>query len=379
MRLVWIEARDFRNHAETHLEVPDGLAVAVGANGAGKTNLLEAMHYGLALASPRSSSDQPLIRRGAGAAYVRCEVEGANGRALVEVEIRPVGANRVQVNRSGLRRRRDIRRVARAVFFGPADLDVVQGGAEARRGFLDEAVATIWPSREPTAAAYEKVLRQRNRLLKEWEGRGEPPDLAAWDEELVAAGSALTAARGEAVERLSPLANEEFRSLTGYGVEATYAPSVQTEGGRGVDELQVAFRARLAERRGDELVRRVTLVGPHRDDLTLAVRDMTARTFASHGEAWAAALSLRLGQAAAAAGEMGEPPVLLLDDPFPGLDPERQGRLAARVSGRGQTVLSVADQAHVPAGAAVVWAVEDGTVTSLSGTGGSEREPGGGP
>jgi DNA replication and repair protein RecF len=351
---------------DTRLDVPDGLAVAVGANGAGKTNLLEAMHYGLALASPRSSSDQPLIRGGAPAAYVRCEVESAGGRALVEVEIRAAGANRVQVNRSGLRRRRDIRRVARAVFFGPADLDVVQGGAEARRGFMDEVVATGWPRREPLAAVYERVLRQRNRLLKEWEGGGEPSGLAAWDAELVSAGAALTAARAAAVEALAPLASEEFRSLTGYPLEAAYTPSVPTGRGAAAEELEAAFRSRLAERRADELVRRVTLVGPHRDDLSLAVRDMTARTFASHGEAWAAALSLRLGQAAAVASEMGEPPVLLLDDPFPGLDPVRQGRLTGRVTGRGQTVLSVADRSHVPAGAAVVWEVHDGAVRTLA-------------
>jgi DNA replication and repair protein RecF len=367
VRLVWIEARDFRNHADTRLEVPEGLAVAVGGNGEGKTNLLEAMYYGLTLSSPRASSDQPVIRRGASAAYVRCEVESAGGKALVEVEIRPAGANRVQVNRSALRRRRDIKRVARAVVFGPGDLDIVQGDPDARRGFMDEAVATLWPLREPTAGAYERVLRQRNRLLKEWEGPGEPPDLPAWDGELVAAGAALTAARAEAVARLSPLAGEEFAALTGYGLEMTYSPSFPAEEGWGSEELEGAFRGRLSERRSDELVRRVTLVGPHRDDLTLTVRDLTARSFASHGEAWAAALSLRLGQAAALDEEMGEPPVVLLDDPFPGLDPVRQSRLFGRVAGRGQTVLSVADPSHVPAEASVVWRVREGEVSPEAG------------
>jgi DNA replication and repair protein RecF len=390
VRLRWIEARDFRNHEHTELEVPDGLVVAVGGNGEGKTNLLEAAYYLLALASPRSSSDQPLVRRGSGSAYVRGEVDGLDGRALIEVEIRGSGANRVQINRSPVRRRRDVRRIVRSVFFSPGDLDVVQGQPDARRAFLDESVSVLWPQREPAVSAYEKALRQRNRLLKDWEGRGSPPGLEAWDAELVRTGAALTRDRAAAARVVGPVAGEEFEALTGYGLEIAYAPSVplreeagvevagDADGGGSqgalegvapaasrepVDPVEEAFRRRLAERRDDEIVRRVTLVGPHRDDLDLRVKDLGARAFASHGEAWAAALSLRLGLAAAASGEVGEPPVLLLDDPFPGLDPIRQRRLAGRLTGRGQTVMSVADDAHVPEVADRVWLVRAGTVT----------------
>ena len=382
MRLRWIEARDFRNHGHTELEVPDGLVVAVGGNGEGKTNLLEAAYYLLALGSPRVSSDQPLVRRAApgGSAYVRGEVDGLEGKALIEVEIRGSGANRIQVNRSPVRRRRDVRRLVRSVFFSPGDLDVVQGQPDVRRSFLDDAVSVLWPHREPDLAAYEKALRQRNRLLKDWEGRGAPPGLDAWDAELVWTGAALTRDRMNAVDAVSARAGEEFEALTGYGLEIRYVPSVpvdqadspepEAEQGSltGVeppvkDPLERVFQRRLAERREDELMRRTTLVGPHRDELDLQVKDLTARAFASHGEAWAAALSLRLGLATAVAAEVGEPPVLLLDDPFPGLDPTRQRRLAGRITGRGQTVLSVADDAHVPEHADVVWQVEAGTVT----------------
>ncbi len=367
MRLLWIEAKDFRNHADTRLEVPEGIAVAVGGNGEGKTNLLEAAFYLLSLSSPRVSSDLPLVRHGAGAAYLRGEVEGLEGRALLEVEVRGAGANRIHINRSPVRRRRDLRRHVRAVFFSPGDLDVVLGDPGARRDFLDEVVVALWPVRESLARAYDRALRQRNRLLKEWEGRGAPPGLDAWDEELVAAGSALTRARAAAAARVGPRAGEEFASLAGYGLDVRYAPSVgrdtEEEGTGAAGALEEAFRERLRARREDELVRRVTLVGPHRDELELAVRDLHARSFASHGEAWAAALSLRLGQAAAVVEEAGQPPVLLLDDPFPGLDPVRQGRLAGRLAGRGQTVLSVADDIHVPEGASVVWDVRDGEVS----------------
>ncbi len=364
MRLRWLEARDFRNHEHTELEIPDGLVVAVGGNGEGKTNLLEAAFYLLSMGSPRVGSDQPLVRRGAagGSAFLRGEVDGLEGRSLIEVEIRSAGANRVQVNRSPVRRRRDVRRLVRAVFFSPGDLDVVQGQPDVRRSFLDEAVAVLWPPKETAANAYEKALRQRNRLLKDWEGAGAPPGLEAWDGELVRTGAQLTRDRAAAAAALGPRAGAEFEALTGYGLEVRYAPSVPHE-----SEVEAEFRARLAERRADELVRRTTLVGPHRDELDLAVRDLTARAFASHGEAWAAALSLRLGLAAAVGGEVGEAPVLLLDDPFPGLDPVRQARLSGRLTGRGQTVMSVADRAHVPPEADLVWEVRAGNVTDRGG------------
>ena len=364
MRLLWIEARDFRNHEHTEVEVPGGLVVAVGGNGEGKTNLLEAMYYLLALRSPRAGSDQPLVRRGAQSAFVRGEVDGLEGRALIEVEIRGAGANRVQVNRSPVRRRRDVRRQVRGVFFSPGDLDVVQGQPDVRRAFVDEAVGVLWPPRESTASAYEKALRQRNRLLKDWEGGGPPPGLDAWDAELVRAGAALTRDRAAAVSAVGPRASAEFEALTGYGLVVRYVPSVPGGADQGGDALEEEFRRRLAERLPDELVRRVTLVGPHRDELELSVKDLTARSFASHGEAWAAALSLRLGLASAIAEEAGQPPVLLLDDPFPGLDPTRQARLTDRLAGRGQTVMSVADRAHVPEGADRVWEVREGAVTA---------------
>lgn len=358
MRLSWVELRDFRNHRDTRLaEVPGGLVVAVGSNGEGKSNLLEGIAFLFLLASPRVSVSQPLVREGADAAYSRGEIETAGGRLLVEVEIPGRGANRVQVNRSPVRRRRDVRRQVRAVFFGPDDLDVVRGDASQRRRFMDQAVTSLWPLKESVLTAYERALRQRNRLLKDWEGRGTPPDLAAWDAELVEGGCALVRLRAEAVERLADDAEEEFLHLSGYGLACEYRPSVWGE------DLEEAFRARLAERRGDELMRRTSLVGPHRDDLDLAVRDLGARSFASHGEAWAAALCLRLGLAAGIEAEMGERPVVLLDDPFSALDPKRQTKVAERLAGRGQVVVSVADEAHVPAHADAVWDVSGGAVT----------------
>ena len=356
MRLSWIELRDFRNHAETRIDVPAGLVVVVGDNGEGKSNLLEGIFYLLSQSSPRVSTDAPLIRHGAESAYVRGEVETAAGRVLIEVEIRSSGANRLQVNRSAVRRKRDVRRQVRGVFFGPNDLSIVMGDPEARRRFMEECVLTLWPLREVEARAYDKTLRQRNRLLKDWEGRGEPPELGAWDEELVTSGSAVTAARRAAMRRVEPRASEEFRAVASYDLDIEYRPSVDGE------PPEEAFRERLAARRADELIRRTTLVGPHRDELDLAVRELKARGFASHGESWAAALSLRTGLALVAGEELGEPPVLVLDDPFSALDPDRQRRVASGLAGRGQTLISVADESHVPPVAAAVWEVRAGEV-----------------
>jgi DNA replication and repair protein RecF len=353
MRLRWIEVRDFRNHQDTALEVPPGVVALVGPNAQGKTNLLEAMFYTCALESPRARSDLPLVRSGAASAFLRAEVETAAGRFLVEVEVRGSGQNRVQVNRSAVRRRRDLRRHVRAVFSGPDDLDVVGGEPDQRRRFMDEALRGLWPLKEGAGSAYDRVLRQRNRLLKDWEGAGEPPELAAWDEELVEQGSALMRLRHEAMARLGPIAGREFQALSGDPLVIEYLPSVWGE------PLEEAFGRRLRERRGDELVRRNTLVGPHRDDLRMEVQGLVARGFASHGESWGAALCLRLGLGQAIAEEAFDQPVLFLDDPFSGLDPERRGRIGARLGGRDQLVLAVPDDLQVPAGA-TVWRVKEG-------------------
>jgi DNA replication and repair protein RecF len=268
----------------------------------------------------------------------------------------------VKVNRSPIRRKRDLRRQVRAVLFGPFDLPVVIGDPSKRRTFLDEAVTALWPLKEALMSAYDRALRQRNRLLKEWDRPGPPTGIEAWDEELIEAGAALVRARHDAVERLAPHAAREFAGLADYELLVRYRPNVWD-----ADDLEGAFAARLAERRADELARRSSLVGPHRDDLTLDVRDLGARSAGSHGETWATALCLRTGLASAVADELGEPPVLLVDDPFSALDPARRDRFLGRLAEReGQVIVTVADEADVPTHPAAVWDVRAGAVVPRS-------------
>jgi DNA replication and repair protein RecF len=359
MRLRWLELRDFRNHAHTHLDdIPEGLIVVVAPNGEGKTNLLEGMHVLYATSSPRTSASEPLVRHGADVGYARGEFEGREGKTLVEIEVRRRGANRIHVNRSPVRRRRDLRRVVRAVLFGPFDLPIVIGEPGRRRDFLDEAVVALSPAQDTLTSTYEKVLRQRNRLLKEWDGTGAPAGIDAWDEQLVGTGAAVIRARARAAERLATPAGAVFAQVAGYGLIVRYLPNVPPDG-----DIEADFRAALAARRDDERQRRTSLVGPHRDDLDLAVRDLGARAFGSHGETWAATLSLRLGLAEAVADEIGEQPLLLVDDPFSALDPARRDRIAARLAERGgQVVITVADEADVSPLASAVWEVRAGSV-----------------
>jgi DNA replication and repair protein RecF len=373
VRLVWIEVQDFRNYREAMLEVPPGATSVLGPNGQGKTNLLEAMCYVCSLSSPRVAGDLPLVRTGVPSAFLRAEAESGGGRLLIEVEVRAGGTNRVQVNRSPVRRRRDLRQKLRAVFSAPDDLAIVQGDPAERRRFMDQAVAALWPAREGVAAAYERALRQRNRLLKDWTGVGGPPGLEGWDAELVALGAELTDLREAAVGELSARAAEEFRTMSGlpgHPLTIQYRPSVVRDDAEGADhalgETARAFRAQLATRRGDELVRRTTLVGPHRDDLGLTVERLAARGFASHGEAWGVALSLRLALADAVAAAVGERPVLFLDDPFSGFDPERRRRVSEGLRDRGQVVIAVPDPAHALPGS-TVWNVRGGEVRPQDG------------
>jgi hypothetical protein len=249
MRLLWVELKDFRNHEDTRLDVPDGLVVRGRRERRGKDEPPRGHVLPLRVELAARQRDASTRAFGASSAFVRGEVQAGDARVSDRGGDPSSAASKLQVNRSPLRRKRELRRQVRAVFFGPEDLDVVRGDPSHRRRFLDEAVVTLWPLTRSELRAYERALRQRNRLLKEWEGRGAPAELEAWDAELVKTGSAVIRARAAAIEKLAPLADEEFERLS-----ATVS-SARTRRTSGETRSRRRSRKRLAERRSDELIR----------------------------------------------------------------------------------------------------------------------------
>lgn len=330
---VWLT--DFRNYAQAEVALAPGLTAVVGANGQGKSNLLEAIGWLGGLRSFRAAPTEALVRVGAERAVVRGEGWRAERSLLVECEIAPGGRSRTLVNRQPVRRARDGLDALRAVVFAPDDLELVKGGPGQRRRFLDELLVALDPRLESTCSDLDRVLRQRGALLKQSGGRMSPEvaaTLDVWDERLVTAGEALADARAALVAGLGPEVDRAYRDLAAETeVRLTYAPPWRETG----------LRAALAAVRTDELRRGVSLVGPHRDELDVALAGLPARTHASQGEQRSVALALRLAAARRVAQVLDTPPILLLDDVFSELDPERSAGLLAHLP-PGQTVITTA-------------------------------------
>ncbi len=380
------------------LALTPGPTVLVGGNGEGKTNLVEAVGYLATMGSHRVSADAPLVRHGAGQAVVRAALRRGDRELLVEIEINPGRANRVRVNRAPLPRPREVLGLVRTVLFAPEDLVLVRGDPTERRRFLDELLVTRTPRLVGVRADYDRVLKQRNALLKTARlARGKAIEtLDVWDGHLTDLGGQLLAARLGLIADLAPHLTRAYAEVAGAGSVAAalgYSSSVPAAGdgtplvplaaGPAVAELTtveltaavptaaeltVAMRERVAERRGDELDRGVTLVGPHRDDLVLHLGPAPARGFASHGESWSLALSLKLATFALLRAD-GEDPILVLDDVFATLDAERRAALAAVARSAEQTLITAAVLDDVPAELRAARVdVGGGTVTVLDGT-----------
>lgn len=351
---------DFRSWAHVELDLEPGRTVFVGPNGFGKTNLVEALWYSATLGSHRVASDAPLIRAGAERAIVSTIVVNDGRELAVNLEVTSGRANKARLNRSPVRSAREILGVLRAVLFSPEDLALVRGDPGDRRRYLDELATTRRPAIAGVRADYDKVVRQRTALLKTAAGaryRGDRSVLGTldvWDGHLAAHGAALIAARVNLVEQLHPEVEKAYQLLAPASRPAAirYRSAVeaieQAPGAQSVEFYEAALLDALARRRDAELERGVCLVGPHRDDLELRLGDQPAKGFASHGESWSMALSLRLGAYELLRSE-GTDPVLLLDDVFAELDTSRRRSLATVAGAAEQVLVTAAVGDDIPA------------------------------
>ena len=366
MHVTHLSLTDFRSYRGAEVTLGPGATAVVGPNGQGKTNLVEALGYVATLGSHRVAADAPLVRAGAERAVVRVAVDRGGRSTLVELEIVPGRANRARLNRAPVPRPREVLGTLRTVLFAPEDLGLVKGEPDARRRFLDELLVALAPRLAGVLADYDRVLRQRNALLKSAgatratrRGTADLPTLDVWDGHLAAAGAELVAARLHLVRRLAPFVAEAYRQVSDaqgdavIGYRWSLTGPVPDDVPRR-DELAEALRADLARGRGQEIERGTTLTGPHRDDLVLTLGDLPARGYASHGESWSYALALRLASWYLLRGDAHEPdpaqePVLVLDDVFAELDTGRRRRLAELVAGAEQVLVTAAVDDDVPA------------------------------
>lgn len=353
---------DYRSYVSVDVALTAGVTVFVGANGQGKTNLVEAIEYLSTLTSHRVASEVPLVRAGAERAIVRAGVRAGlddDRRILLEVEINPGRANRAKLNRSPLKRPRELVGMLRTVVFSPEDLSVVKGDPAARRTFLDALVINRWPRMAGVRADYDRVLKQRNALLKSLAGResgSRRPDeyalstLEVWNTQLADVGAELLEARLDTISDLMPHAAEAYAGIapTNNVATAEYRCGIDLAGVTDRGGLRDALLAAMTELRADELRRGVSLVGPHRDDLLLSLGELPAKGYASHGESWSYALALRLGAFQLLRAD-GIEPVLVLDDVFAELDATRRERLARGVVEAEQVLVTAAVGADVPA------------------------------
>ena len=374
MYLAQLSLTDFRSYGQVELSFEPGITVLVGPNGIGKTNLMEAIGYLATLSSHRVSSDAPLLRFGADQAMIRAKLVRGEQSTVLELEINRSRANRAVINRSNPLRARDILGICQTVLFAPEDLALVKGDPSSRRRFLDELLVSLIPRHSATRSDYDRVLKQRNALLKSARaGRvtsGHEATLDVWDQHMARAGAELLHARLELVERLQPHLQNAYAQLTdgskaaGAIYRSTLHGALDDDGAAettgqpedlrqlSVDDLTGRYVQAFASSRRKELERGISLVGPHRDELELILGSAPAKGYASHGETWSMCLSLRLASYYVMLDDArtgGSAPILVMDDVFAELDVQRRRKLAAIVSGAEQVLVTAAVEDDIPA------------------------------
>ena len=379
MHVRHLSVTDFRSYATAELPLEPGVTTLVGLNGQGKTNLVEAIGYLATLSSHRVANDQPLVRFGAQRAVVRGAVVRDGRETLLELELNPGRANRARLGRSPVQRPREVLGTLRTVLFAPEDLALVKGDPSERRRFLDDLLVSRQPRWAGVRSDYDKILKQRNALLKSAAPvlrRGqrrparpgdEPVDesrasalhtLDVWDDHLATVGSQLLYARLRLLRDLGPYLAKAYDEVSAGQSDArvSYRSSLRASTAGAIaagevpeaDRLRSEFLATLAEVREKVVERAVSRGGPHRDDLLLSLGDLPAKGYASHGESWSFALGLKLAAYQLLRHDLGDDPVLILDDVFAELDVGRRERLAVMVADCEQVLITAAVEADVP-------------------------------
>jgi DNA replication and repair protein RecF len=382
MQLQRLELLDVRSYPTARLDLSPGVTVLVGPNAQGKTNLLEAVHRIATGASHRVPGDGPLVRLGAELGVIRCQVVTDAGRGRrVELEVGSGRRTRTRVDGQEVRRAADAVGVLRVVMFAPEDLAIVRGDPAARRRYLDDLLAQRRPAYAAVRADYERALRQRNQLLKRSRSlsgsgaKAAEATIEVWTEQLVTLGTQVVAARIAAVRSLEGPTDRFYRDLADRPERVGLA--LRTAAGEVLDALAAeegttvppvepiaaALREAFREVASEERARGLTLIGPHRDDLVLTIGPLPAKGYASHGEAWSLALALKLATFEVLA-EVGDRPVVLLDDVFAELDTTRRARLADACRLFDQVLVTAAVEEDVPlAGQRVDVLLQDGAST----------------
>ena len=366
MYIDHISLMDFRTYPLLNLPLNPGVTIFLGSNGVGKTNIVEAIDYTANLGSHRVSNDSPLVRVGAPRAFIRTRVVRASQQTITEFEIAPGKSNRVRINRASPVRAREALGIVSTVLFSPEDLQLIKGEPAYRRRFLDDLAVSLRPSVAAYRSDYERILRQRNTLLKSMR-RGNTDEsalntLRIWNEQLATTGAHLLQARLRVLAVVLPQTQRAYNELTDgsknvtVSYESTIFPvisstTLQQAALMSVNDLQETLLRGFAEKQSEELDRGVTLVGPHRDEIVLELGGIPARGFASHGETWSLALALRLGSwyvHRADDDSPGASPILILDDVFAELDSARRHRLGAIVAGAEQVLVTCAVATDIP-------------------------------
>ena len=380
MHVARLTLHDFRSWSDLDLELGPGATAFVGRNGQGKTNLVEAIDYLSRLGSHRVAGDAPLVRAGTDQAVVRAAVIRDERRAVLEIEINPGRSNRGRINKSPLPRARELLGLVRTVVFSPEDLALVKGDPSERRHFADDLLVQLQPRYAGVRTDYDRVLKQRNSLIKSARrptrfGSSSAADgpsgplgtLGVWDANLARLGAEIVGARMRLIADLSPLVGKAYeavaRGATRDDATMVYRCSFPAAAGADQHELEQGLLSELERLRGDELDRGISLAGPHRDDLVLSLGDLPAKGYASHGESWSFALALRLASYDLLRST-GDDPILVLDDVFAELDTGRRQQLAELVGDAEQVLVTAAVADDVPVALrGTRYTVADGTVT----------------